>query len=93
MLYFAGRIPGRAGNDLLRSKSEGQEFTHEVQHVFHACVHAVDVKVRRNGIGEEALLNGGNCDAPGEAATAVPDIEYNASFAAFPHAGIQLAVR
>ena len=60
----------------------GQELAHHVEHVLHARVHAADVQVGRDGVGEEALLDRRHRDAPGEAAAAVADVEDHAALAA-----------
>src|SRR5947209_15227549 len=88
---LAGGIPGGPANDVVFFEAHGQKLTHGVEHVLHAGIHASDVQIGRNGIGQEALLNSGNCDAPSEAAAAVPDVEDDASFAALDHASVHVS--
>src|SRR5205085_8089263 len=72
--------------------AHGEEFIHDIEHVFHAGIHAADVEVGGNRIGKKALLHGGDGDAPGEAAAAVADVEDDAAFAARAHPRIELSV-
>ena len=59
-----------------------QELAHHVEHVLHAGVHAADVQVGRDRVGEEAILHRRHRDAPEEAAAAVADVEDHAALAA-----------
>src|SRR5262245_64792399 len=46
-----------------------------------------------NGVGQETLLNGWNCDAKPETTGAMADIKENPSFACFPHIGLNFFLR
>src|SRR4051794_33819851 len=87
-----GRVSGGAGGDVIQLHAHGQKLVHDVEHVFHAGVHAAGVEVGRDGVRQESLLHGGDGDPPGEAAAAVPDVEDHAAFAPFDHPGVQLSL-
>src|SRR5262249_44091833 len=89
----AGAVPRRAQDHVFQGQAQGQELAHDVEHVEHACVHAVGVQVGGDGVGDKAFLDDGDGDAPGETAAAVADVEEDAAAAADGQARIGPARR
>ena len=91
VLNLPRRIPGGAPDHVVHGHAHGEEFIHDVEHVLHAGIHAADVQVRGDGIGEKALFERGHGDAPGETAAAMAHVEDDAALAPFDHSRIELA--
>src|SRR5438093_107452 len=68
-------MPRRAQNHFIERHSHVEELRHHIQHVLHAGVHAADVQVSGNRIGNKTLLDCGNGLAKKQAATAVTNVE------------------
>src|SRR5690606_29844222 len=66
-------------NYFFERHAEVEKLRHDIDHVLHPSDHTAGVKVCANRIGPEPLLSGRYCLAIPEAATAVADIEDNAS--------------
>src|SRR5882724_3827886 len=87
MLDFPRWIPRRAENNVLDRQSKVQEFRHDVQHVLHSRVHAANVQVCRNGIGQKTLVDGGHRLIENETATTMSHVENDAAFLGFKQIG------
>src|SRR3954468_16851637 len=91
MVDLASRSPCGPSNHLVHRHSQCQKLAHNVQHVFHASIHASDMKVTRDRVREKALLNSGHDNPPGKAAAAVPYVEDHTAFPALDHSSVHLA--
>ena len=69
-MNLAGRVPGGTADDFIGRHAHREELIHDVQHVFHAGIHAADVEVGGYGVGDKAILDHGNGERELEAAAA-----------------------
>jgi hypothetical protein len=82
-LDLARGVPCRAPDYIVDWHPHVQELGHDVEHAFHAGVHAADVQVSGYRVGHESLLDGGHGLAKQKAASAMAHIENHAAFAGF----------
>ena len=87
VLDLVGGMRGHLGDDLRNGLAEGEHLVGDVELVFHSSVHASDVQVGGDGVGDEAGLDERCGNRPLEGAAAVVEVEEDAALAADEHAG------
>src|SRR5262245_52124347 len=90
-LYLTGRIPRGAKNHVVDRHPHRQKLVHHIEHVFHPGVHATDVEIGGNGIGNEALFHRWYGNPPQKAAASMAHVKDHSTLSAFPEGGIHLA--
>src|SRR5712691_1126555 len=88
---LASRIPCGTKNHIVERHSHREEFVHHVEHVLHSGVHAADVEIGGNGIGQESLSHGGHGNPPGKAPSSMADVENHSTLSPFPHTRVHAA--
>src|SRR5215510_1504678 len=90
-LDLSGRIPRGTKNHVVNRHPHRQKLVHHIEHVFHPGVHAPDVEIGGNGIGNEALFHRRHGDPPQKAAASMSHVKDHSALSAFPKRGIHFA--
>src|SRR6202453_2668151 len=80
---FMSRVRGHLGDYFLQWNIHRHDLVRDIEFILHRAIHAGDMEGGGDGIGDEPVLDHGNCEGPLEAAAALANVEVDTALAAF----------
>ncbi len=82
VLDLMRRVRGHLGHHLLQRNPDRQDLIGDIEFILHSAVHAGNVQIGRNGVGDETRLDHRHRERPFKAAPALAHVEENTPLAA-----------